>query len=326
MTIDLEMELDMEEKRIPKVDVIIPTYKPDEKYDKLMERIQKQTIRPNHIYVINTLPEGEKIDVGIKYQDVENLTITNISKEEFNHGGTRNQGVGYSDAEFVLMMTQDAVPADKFLIEKLLEPMKDEKVAATYARQLATDEVGVIEQYTRKFNYPEESSVKSLKDLERLGIKTYFCSDVCALYRKSRYHELGGFVTQTIFNEDMILASKLIHAGYSIGYAANAKVYHAHRYTCKQQFQRNFDLGVSQQQYREIFEGVKSESEGVKLVKKTMRYLWRHGYALKIPELILQSASKYFGYRMGKNYEKLPLWLIGKCSMQKSYWEKGKGV
>ena len=320
------MELEMDEKWIPKVDVIIPTYKPDEKYDKLMERLKKQTVPPNHIYVINTLPEGEKTDVGIKYQDMENLTVINILKAQFNHGGTRNMGVGFSEAEFVLMMTQDAVPADKCLIEKLLEPFKNPKVAASYARQLATEEVGVIEQYTRRFNYPEESSVKSLADLERLGIKTYFCSDVCAMYRKDTYEEMGGFVTETIFNEDMILTSRLIHAGYSIAYAANAKVYHAHKYTCKQQFQRNFDLGVSQRQYQEIFQGVKSETEGVRLVKRTASYLWKHGEALKIVELITQSASKYLGYRMGKNYEKLPLWLIRKCSMQKSYWMKGKEV
>lgn len=312
------------ERCCPMVDVVIPTYKPDEKFDKLIDRLGKQTVKPNHIYVMNTVGEKEKTDVGVKYQNMENLTVTNLKKSEFDHGGTRNRGVAMSDAEFVLLMTQDAVPADKCLIEKLMEPFKDENVAAVYARQLATPEVGIVENYTRVFNYPEEDSVKSKKDLERLGIKTFFCSNVCAVYRKKVYEELGGFVTKTIFNEDMILASHIIDAGYSIAYAGKAKVIHAHRYTYRQQFQRNFDLGVSQKQYAEIFSRVKSEKEGKKLVKKTMHYLWKRGELFLILDLFMQSGFKFVGYRMGKMYHILPLWLIRKCSMQKEYWDKGK--
>lgn len=36
--------------------------------------------------------------------------------------------------------------------------------------------------------------------------KTFFCSNVCAMYRRSIYEKLGGFVKHTIFNEDMIFA------------------------------------------------------------------------------------------------------------------------
>lgn len=312
------------EGKNPTVDIIIPAYKPDEKYDKLIERLEKQTVKANEIHVICTITEAEENGKGVQKPDYDNAKITYIQKKEFDHGGTRNLGVTMSDADFVMMMTQDAVPADTRLLEKIMEPFKDPKVAAVYARQLPTREVGIIEAYTRQFNYPEESSVKSLEDLERLGIKTYFCSDVCAIYRKSVYNELGGFETNTIFNEDMILASKMIHAGYSIAYAADAKVYHAHKYTYWQQFTRNFDLGVSHRQYRQIFEGVKSESEGIKMVKQTATYLLRHGHPLKVVDLVLQSGFKFIGYRLGKQYDRLPLWLIRACSMQKSYWDKGK--
>lgn len=307
-----------------KVDIIIPTYKPDEKYDKLMERLQKQTIKPNHIYVINTMDKREKqsTDVGLKYQNMDNLTVYNITREEFDHGGTRNYGASLSKAEFVMMMTQDAVPADKCLLEKLLEPFAEEKVAAVYARQLPTEEIGPIEKYTRVFNYPDIDSVKTKQDLERLGIKTYFCSNVCAVYRKKVYEELGGFVTKTIFNEDMIMASKIIQAGYSIAYASKAKVFHAHKYTYRQQFTRNFDLGVSQKQYKEIFENVKSESEGIQLVKKTISHLKAQGNQKYIPDLICQSAFKYLGYKAGYHYDKLPQCLVKKWSMNKAYWEQ----
>lgn len=305
----------------PKIDVIIPIYKPDKKYDRLLQALKKQSLMPNHIYIIHTMAEGkEEKKENSRYAGMNNLSIINIRKEEFNHGGTRNKGVRMSDAEFVLMMTQDAVPADTHLLEELVRPFAEEQVAATYARQLATKEVGVIEQYTRTFNYPEQEQKKTKEDLKRLGIKTYFCSDVCAMYRKSVYEKMGGFVTKTIFNEDMIMASKMIQAGYAIVYAAKAKVYHAHKYTGLQQFQRNFDLGVSHREFSEIFDQVTSESEGIKMVKQTARYLWKQKKPFQIISLVWQSGCKFLGYRFGKKYDKLPMWFVKCCSSQKSYW------
>lgn len=307
------------------VDVIIPVYRPDEKLKSLIEKLNEQTIQPEHIFFMHTLTDtSEDEQVKQLMQTANNAVITTLKKEEFDHGGTRNRAAAMSKAEFMLFMTQDAVPTDEFLIEYMLKAMTDETVATAYARQLPNDEVGVIEHYTRKFNYPDVSAKKSKADIERLGIKTYFCSNVCAMYRNYVYKEIGGFVLHTIFNEDMIMAAKVIEAGYEIAYVANAKVIHAHKYTYRQQFTRNFDLAVSQRQYREIFENVKSESEGIRLVKDTMKYLMGEGKWYLVPDLIIQSGFKFLGYRFGKKYDKLPIWVVKKMSMNKSYWRDDK--
>ncbi len=304
------------------VDVIIPVYRPDEKLERLIEKLGVQTMKPAHVLFLQTMTgDSEDERVGELLKRAENATIIPVDK--FDHGGTRNQGASLSEAEYMLFMTQDAVPEDAYLIENMYRHITSgERIATAYARQTPGDEAGVIESYTRTFNYPEESSVKSLDDLERLGIKTYFCSNACAMYKKSVYEELGGFVTETIFNEDMIFASRVIGAGYKIAYAADAKVVHSHKYTYREQLTRNFDLGVSQRQYREIFEGIKSESEGIRLIKDTMRHLVRCGKWYLIPDLIFQSGFKFIGYRLGLRYEKLPGWLVKKLSMNKRYWNE----
>lgn len=302
------------------IDVIIPVYKPDEKLSKLIERLQKQTKKPEHIILMSTR-DGREEERVEKFGNIPNLSIHHVEKADFDHGGTRNLGASFSDAEFVFFMTQDAVPFDTRLVEEMLKPFEKEEIGAVYGRQLAGKNAGPIERYTRVFNYPEVDSVKSKKDLERLGIKTYFCSNVCAVYRKSVYEEMGGFVLKTIFNEDMIMASKIINAGYSIGYASNARVIHSHKYTYWQQFTRNFDLAVSQVQYKEIFAGVKSESEGIRLVKNTAKHLIKIGKWYLIPDLIMQSGFKFLGYKFGQNYEKLPKKLVMKLSMNPSYWK-----
>lgn len=307
-----------------KVDVIIPVYHPDEKLEKLIEKLNEQTVRPAHVYFMQTKADAQE-DKRVRdlLERCENAVITEIEKKEFDHGGTRNRGALLSDAAYMLFMTQDAVPVGAHFIERLVQAMENPGVGVAYGRQLPNAEAGAVECYTREFNYPRESRLKSKEDLEELGIKTYFCSNVCALYRKNVYEQMGGFVLHTIFNEDMIMASKIIQAGYKIAYVAEAEVIHSHKYTYRQQFSRNFDMAVSQQQYKEIFDGIKSESEGIRLVKSTAKYLLSKGKWYLIPDLILQSGFKYLGYRKGRNYEKLPEKKILKYSMNKAYWKAG---
>lgn len=71
------------------------------------------------------------------------------------------------------------------------------------------------------------------------------------------------------------MASKMIEAGMSIAYAADAVVWHWHDYTAMEQLHRNFDLAVSQTDYGGLFLKVKSESEGVKMVLSTLKHLIR---------------------------------------------------
>ena len=301
-----------------KVDVIIPVYHPGKEFSVLLERLTEQTAVIHRIIAMNTEENYWNKELEQKYPLLE---VHHLKKSEFAHGGTRAWAAELSDAEIMVFMTQDAVPADRNLIENLVKALEKEKmIAAAYARQLPNEMCSFAERYTRSFNYPEKSYVRTQRDLSLYGIKTFFCSNVCAAYKKEIYQELGGFVRKTIFNEDMIYAGKLIQMGYGIAYAADAKVIHSHNYSCMQQFHRNFDLGVSQAEHPEIFAGVPSEGEGIKLVKKTINYLIQKRKIWLIPGVILQSGCKYAGYLSGKNYRKLPRKMILWCTMNREYW------
>ena len=75
----------------------------------------------------------------------------------------------------------------------------------------------------------------------------------------------------------MIFASHLIEEGKKIAYVADAKVWHWHNYTAKEQLKRNFDLAVSQVDAGGLFTKVKSESEGIRLVKMTLLHFIKKG-------------------------------------------------
>lgn len=310
----------MDKKRI---EIIIPTYKPGKQLEELLGRLEKQTLLPDQIHIVDTrsgdFPEKWEMAERLEESGIP-LKITHIEKSDFDHGGTRAMAADMSQADFLIFMTQDALPANPYLIHNLMKAFEEEKIGAAYARQLPRKDCRLLERYTRSFNYPKESRIKSQEDLPALGIKTYFCSNVCAAYRKDIYDSLGGFEERTIFNEDMILAGKIIQSGYRIAYVADAEVFHSHNYSCRQQFKRNFDLAVSQAEHPEIFEEVRSENEGIRLVKTTAGYLLKVRKPWLLFPLFFQSASKYLGYRMGKRYQKLPRWVIRRCTMNREYW------
>lgn len=302
-----------------KVDVIIPTYHPDERFQKCIKMLLQQTVPPETIRIVNTEERFWK-------KEIENLSpdivVTHISKQEFDHGASRNLGAVDSTADVLLFMTQDAVPADIYLIEHLLKYLEKEKTAAVYARQLPNENCSDLEVFTRQFNYGEKSRVKSQKDISELGIKTYFCSNVCAAYKRDIFVKRNGFISRTIFNEDMIYCGGLIKAGFYVAYAADAKVYHSHNYTPLEQLKRNFDLGVSQADHPEIFEGISSESEGMRLVKETTNHFMKQGNFGAILDMVIQSAFKLIGYQLGKHYKKLSKEMILCFTSNKAYWNK----
>ncbi|MDO4187744.1 MAG: glycosyltransferase family 2 protein [Lachnospiraceae bacterium] len=322
------------------VNVVIPAYKPDEKLIKIFKMMETQTARVSKIIVMNTCQDAkncERVDSdevtklcdksGYKI-DKDFIEIHNIRKEDFDHGATRNAGASHvsDDCDYVLFMTQDAVPENDKLIENLLKPFSDEsngnKIGVAYGRQLATDSSSLAEKFTRGFNYPDEDRIKTVDDIGTIGIKAFFCSNVCALYRREVLNELGGFVNKAIFNEDMVFANKLLKSGYNIAYASKATVIHTHEYSGMQQFKRNFDLAVSQKMNPQAFEGISSESEGVKYVIAAFKYFCKNKRPFTIIPFGINCVYKYLGYRKGKNYERLSKGQIMKYTSNKAFFEK----
>ena len=230
------------------------------------------------------------------YRDIPGMEVHHLTKEEFDHGGTRNLAAWYSESDIMIFMTDDAVPQDEYLIENLLKGLdqtgpEGETVAVAYAKQLPTKDCRTIERYTRSFNYPDRPMVKTKKDLKPWE-SNLFCFQCLLCVPQGYFPKLEGFVNSTIFNEDMIYAATAMDAGYAVAYVPEAKVVHSHNLTPMQQFHRNFDLAVSQAEHPEVFVDLKSEGEGIRLVKQTAKYLLTHFRGYLIPELVVGSGCK----------------------------------
>jgi rhamnosyltransferase len=302
-----------------KITFIIPTLNAGKEIDRLLQSLHNQTVSLDEIIVIDSQSNDDTEKICRKYERVIFITI---NRSEFDHGGTRDYAFRKSNGDFVLFLTQDALPIDEHYVEQILLPFQDEEVAMVSGRQVAKKDASEREKLTRHFNYPSLSKIKTQKDIPLLGIKTFFASNVCSAYRRAAYLQVGGFDFPLLTNEDLLISARFIHNGYKVVYCAEAKVIHSHNFTIKQHFSRNFDIGAFMRMNSHIFQNIPTSQEGIKMVKQVLSELLKKRYILQAIYCCYENGVKLFGYTLGLHYRRLSRKLILRCSANKNFWMK----
>ena len=301
-----------------KVSVIIPTLNAGNYLKPLFASLRRQSVQTNQILVVDSCSKDDTINICKAF----GVDCIQIEAKRFDHGGTRNLAASRATGDILVFMTQDALFVDGDCLKNLIKPLDDPSIAASYGRQVPKEEANPIERFLRFFNYPSMGRTKGIEDLPELGIKTFFFSDVCSAIKKSVFEEMGGFPDRTIVNEDMFLAAKLIMKGYRIAYQANAVVFHSHHYPLKRQFQRYFDIGVFFRRNKWIRDLADSEKEGMKYFKEILRFLVDKRQLNWIPYVLIDTVTRFLGYRLGLLEHKLPFFIKRCVSFNKAFWER----
>ena len=219
------------------------------------------------------------------------------------------------------MLTQDAYLYDKHALESLVHPIIKKHASLAYARQVPHQGAGFFEVFARRYNYPETSHIRSIDDIEKYGIYTFFCSDSCAAYSNEALDEIGGF-SDVLLGEDTVAAAKLLRRGHKIAYIAEAVVKHSHRYSLLEEFQRHFDTGLARNEYADLLHCERGDTKrGFDYAKKMFKELARKS-PQKLPYAFLHILSKWSGYQVGKRSVRAPLWFKRALSSQKFYWNR----
>ena len=255
------------------------------------------------------------------YMD-ERIEVRYTPREEYDRAGSRDTILRELYSDIVIFMVQTAIPQNRYLVEKLTEPFKEKRTAVVYGRHMTDDECSPIECCVRQFNYPPKGMTKSLEDAGKLGIRTFFNSNVCAAYRRRAYLETEGFGKRMIAGEDMLAARRLLEKGWQAVYAPEAEVIYYRNDDLHGLWKRNFDIGVAHAEHPEMLENTKPGKEGVRLVRVTSALLRQNHMEEYLGEVLTRSIVRYLAYQLGRNYERLPEGVVRKCSANKEYWEK----
>lgn len=304
----------MAEKKPMSIGVAIITHNAKKHLPQCLPPILLSPLKPR-VLVVNSSSQDGTVQMAEQF-GCETLIIP---RQDFNHGSTREKARSHLKTDIIVMLTPDAYALDRHVLEKLVAPIQDSKASVSYARQIPHENAAFFEMFPREFNYPHQSHIRSIQDIDKYGIYTFFCSNSCAAYLNAALDEVGGFQS-VLLGEDTVAVAHLLKRGHKIAYVAEAVVKHSHRYTLKEEFKRNFDTGLARREYRHLIaEGGKDTKRGAEYVKQMAQRLIKEKPHL-LPYAFTQTLVKWIGYRLGQSSAKAPVWLKKALSSQDFYW------
>jgi rhamnosyltransferase len=303
-----------------KVNLYIPTLNGGPRMEEVVAAISKQTQPLNRLVVVDS---GSTDGTLGYFQGIPHDLIT-LDKKDFDHGGTRHLAVTtYPDADIFVFLTQDAILENADALERMVFAFRAEpKLGMCYGRQLPHRNAKVLESHSRIFNYPDRTQIRTFEDRDRLGIRTISCSNSFAAYRSTAYFDAGGFPSDNILGEDVLIAGQMILKGWKMAYLADARVHHSHDYTIGEEFRRYFDIGVFHRDNPWIFEKFgKAGKEGFSYLKSELAYVSKNNLLL-LPKTFTSLFAKWIGYKLGLSHPSLPHAIKGPLSMHSAHWRK----
>lgn len=279
------------------VGLVIPTLNAEKQIKLLLDSILQQSVVPDDILVIDSSSDDNTIKIVNSYPGVRAMTIP---REQFDHGGTRHIAFSEVSGDYVLFLTQDAVPADTDYVKKMVQPFSSDQVALVTGRQIPNKGAKRFIQLVQEYNYPPYSMTRVESDIPRLGIKAFFASDVCSAYRRKIYRKVGGFPRPCSTNEDMLICARILRGGYSVVYNADARVIHSHNLSPREQYRRNKAVGHFLNEYSAELNVPSEVSEGRKLVINVSRELIRERKFGELMQFAVDCGARIAGNRIGR--------------------------
>ncbi len=305
-----------------KTSIIILTKNAGSNFKELLERIHSQTITDFEILVI----DSGSSDSTIAFAEESGARIRCIAPEDFHHSATRNLGAELAKGEYLVYITQDALPVNDTWLENLLSPFEDGKVAGVYGRQIAFNDANPIEKFFYSYFYPDKQIKLTRNSLcEPLGdfyVENAFLSDVNSAMRKKVWSKIK-------FNENIIMAEEkkwavdILNADYELVYKPEAAVNHSHSYPITTIFKRRFDDGVA---IKQIYGNKSSTSRktltmSINYFSGQMKYLAKNS-PIYIPYSIIYTLFVFSAISLGKKEDLIPLAVKRKISKHEMWWLK----
>lgn len=228
------------------VTIVIPTKNGGELLRRVLTAVFNQ--KTQYSYEVICVDSGSKdntIDI-IKEFDCK---LYEIEPSEFGHGKTRNFGASKGTGEFIIFITQDALPATDSWLQNFIDGMKiDDEIVGGFGIHYPYPDCNVFDKRDLEGhfkNFGTENTIYQLEDRERYDReegyrhKLAFFSDNNSCLRRSVWEKYP--YDDVNFAEDQIWARKMIELGYKKLYCPNAPVYHSHNYSLSTYFKRYYD-------------------------------------------------------------------------------------
>jgi rhamnosyltransferase len=226
------------------------------------------------------------------------FTLHTIEPREYGHGRTRNLGARLADCDVVCFLSQDVLPCTPDWPAVFARHFADdERVAGVCGRQVPRS-ASTAEMWFVSLNYPATPyrfDPVPGGHVPVLGRVVF--SNAFAAVRRSTLLEIP-YVADIPSAEDHVWAKMVTGRGWSIVYEPRAEALHAHRYTLRELYRRNY-LNAQAGEPFGLLQKTTFRAGLADFVRE-IAYFVRHGHAHWLPWLLCYEFVRWWGLQLGR--------------------------
>ena len=297
--------------------------------------LAQETDWPFEVLIIDSGSSDDSVQIARS----RGVKVTTIPPKDFSHGGTRNLLGQQSRGDFLVYLTQDAKPATRHWLAKLVDGCaSDPSVAGAFGPHLAYPSARHVthRELVEHFSgFGASLTVSRIDDQDRFdsdpGYRQYlhFFSSNNSCLRRSVWEHIP--LPDVAFAEDQTWALEVVKAGYAKAFVPEAAVFHSHDFGVWETFQRNFDEARSFERYfgYKLQTGVLGAMRSSAMLARR-DYSWLRAAGLSGWRLVKNSAymvgiefARTAGQLLGTRHQTLPAWLQRRVSRDQQMQSKG---
>lgn len=183
--------------------------------------------------------------------------LISIEAAAFDHGLTRNLGIERARGDYVVLMAQDAEPANARWLAALVAPLQsDPRLGGVFARQVPRPDASPLTRHylqrwigasaERRTVSMTAAEFEALAPARRLDRCTF--DNVCSCIRRDVWREHP--FRATPIGEDVEWAKEVLLAGFRVAFEPAAEVVHSHDRSARYEFARTRAL---HRRFHELF-------------------------------------------------------------------------
>lgn len=226
--------------------IIIPTKNAGSKFKEVLDAIFSQ--ETTYEYEVICVDSGSS-DETLNLIKQHPISLFEIEPSDFGHGKTRNFGASKGTGDFIVFITQDALPAHNKWLQNLVDAFKlDEDIVGGFGKHFVYDDCNILDARDINAHFDllgNENKVIYIDDWTRYYTDTKYYNHISLfsdnnacikrhVWEKYPYPDVN-------FAEDQIWMRRMLELGFKKVYCPNAPVYHSHNYRIRSLFTRYYD-------------------------------------------------------------------------------------
>ena len=205
-----------------KVSIIMRSFNDAPLIEATLKAVLNQTFKDYELINVDSCSSDGTVDIIRKYND--NVSVAEPGTK-YNPGRVLNEAIAKVDSPWVVFCNSDATPQSDTWLEKLIEPLADDKTAATFSRQISRPDATPLVRYDYEKGFPPPG--------EAHKVGGFFFSLASAAIKREIWagHK---FYVDCDYSEDVHWAWWAANNGYKVVYVPESEAMHSHNYTLKQ--------------------------------------------------------------------------------------------